>query len=105
MTLRMSGYHVIEAEHAGDAIERVEPVRRLDLLVAAVNLRGMDGADLASMLRMTHKQLRVIFTPDRADDEPVLGPNMHVLMKPFTCAKLMDTLAPFRPASGRIQAA
>ncbi len=87
--LRESGYHVLSAPSAGEALElaRRHP-GRLDLLVTDIVMPDMHGPALARTLSPLRPQMKLLFVSGYSekdiDEQGVLGQAMVVLQKPFT---------------------
>lgn len=103
-----SGYRVIEAASAEDAlaeIERAEITRAevvargggIDLLIADLMLPGMDGRALAAEIRRRRAGLPVILVSGYADgdagDGKVVGDGVRFLEKPFSLADLLAAVS------------
>jgi signal transduction histidine kinase/ActR/RegA family two-component response regulator len=91
--LQELGYQVRVANDAQQALDQLEALPRLDLLVTDVGLPGLNGRQLAEMAQQQRPGLPVLFltgyakgAASRAD---FLGPNMKLLTKPFA----LDALA------------
>jgi PAS domain S-box-containing protein len=86
--LQKQGYHIVEAGSAGEALERVAKLARLDLLFTDVVLsKGMNGPDLAREIHRRWPDVRVLFTSGYAQN-PLIGsglPSGHhdMLPKPY----------------------
>jgi PAS domain S-box-containing protein len=91
--LRISGYSVVEARHAGEALlicERAsEPI---DLMVTDVVMPQMSGRHLAERLAPLQPNMRVLFMSGHTDDavirHGVKNAIMTFIQKPFTPAAL-----------------
>jgi PAS domain S-box-containing protein len=60
--LRKQGYKVMEARNAADALDRLDGMQRLDLLIANVDLQdGMNGQELAQEVCRQRTQTRLLF--------------------------------------------
>jgi CheY-like chemotaxis protein len=93
--LRSSGYNVLEASTAAEALEAVREHRgELDVLLTDIVMPGLRGTELARRVAMTHPRLQVIYMsgyPGEFQDEP-LPPNSTFLQKPFRFATLLEQL-------------
>lgn len=58
MTLNNSGYHVIEAAHGKEALEKLEQ-ERVHLVISDVNMPVMNGIDFLSQMK-NHPRLKYI---------------------------------------------
>ncbi|WP_448664248.1 response regulator [Sphingomonas sp. CJ20] len=84
-TLEQAGAEVFEA---GSGVEGVELVRaqRPDLLVVDFAMPGMNGAEVATMLRGDNIRLPVLVVTGFAQSaslDAIAAPNVHILKKPF----------------------
>jgi signal transduction histidine kinase/CheY-like chemotaxis protein len=90
--LRARGYRVLPAGDGLEAQRVAEEAEALDLLVADVQMPGLDGRELAAVLRATRPELRVLYISGRADvaaqgeEAPPAGTDF--LPKPFTPSQL-----------------
>jgi CheY-like chemotaxis protein len=92
------GLGIIEAADAADALQAIEAGPAIHLLVTDVGLPGLNGRQLADLVRQRHPGLPVLLITGYAGDaiDPAaLPPGIELLHKPFT----LDALA------SRVQAA
>jgi len=94
MTARMlesSGYRVITARSAEDALELLNDYPDVALVITDVVMPGMNGADLAARLGALRPGVQVLFVSGYTDDK--LGPVLsmggaHFLAKPYSVTML-----------------
>lgn len=86
------GYRHYQAGNSIEALAILDSDKKIDLMVSDVGLPGMDGRQLATLAQASREGLKVLLVTgyaekakERAD---FLGPNMDILLKPFT----LDTL-------------
>ena len=84
--LRRQGYEVVTAADGIEALERMEEAR-FDMLLTDIMMPRMDGFELAESVRLTDKNLPIIFMTAK-DDKPsqMLGYNLGIddyVVKPF----------------------
>ena len=84
--LRRQGYEVVTAADGIEALERMEEAR-FDMLLTDIMMPRMDGFELAESIRLTDKNLPIIFMTAK-DDKPsqMLGYNLGIddyVVKPF----------------------
>lgn len=81
------GYNVHVAEDADDALALLPSIVGLDLLVTDVGLPGLNGRQLADIVRQSLPELPVLFMTGYAANVPTragfLGPGMSMIPKPF----------------------
>ncbi|MBI4425732.1 MAG: CHASE domain-containing protein [Elusimicrobia bacterium] len=92
--LRQSGYKVIEACAAAEAIELLRKTNRpIDLLLTDVIMPGLNGRQLAERLEEQRPGLRVMYmsgyTSGIVGEDGVLGREEPLLRKPFTPEELV----------------
>lgn len=91
------GYRVISARDATEALQRIEHIGPLDLLITDVGLPGMNGRQLAEVIQQRKPGLPVLFLTGYAegaiDSAGFLGTDMQLLTKPFTVEALARQLA------------
>jgi PAS domain S-box-containing protein len=87
------GYSAVEAQNAETAIDLLQSGGPLDLMVTDVGLPGMNGRQLAEIVREYYPDLPVLFMTGYAPGAKVraefLAPGMEMIEKPF----LVDALA------------
>jgi CheY-like chemotaxis protein len=88
MCLRKDGYFVLEASNGSEALNVVEQVGRVDLVVTDVVMPVMKGTELAQRLREKFPTLRFIFVSGYVVHDE-LGPNAELLQKPFLKGDLL----------------
>lgn len=85
------GYEVVEAMSAEDALQLLRGGLAPDLLVTDHLMPGMNGTDLARVVRAEHPRTRVLLISGYAENEGV-EPGLPRLTKPFRKAELADSL-------------
>jgi PAS domain S-box-containing protein len=93
--LQVSGYRVLEARHAAEALALYEQQDApVDLMVTDVVMPEMNGCDLASRLQERRPDLRVLFMSGYTDNavlrHGLLSEGAAFLQKPFTAAALAN---------------
>ena len=84
ITLESSGYTVLAAADAAEALRLAEPPgRTIALLVSDVMMPGMTGPDLARRLRASRAGLEVLLVSGYSRDSELLDPRVAFLQKPF----------------------
>jgi CheY-like chemotaxis protein len=87
--LRDLGYRVLEAEEGAAALRLVQAGTHLDLLVSDVGLPGgMNGRQLADLVRERHPDLPVILITGYAAGQEMSG--VDIVHKPFDPVTLAD---------------
>ncbi|MBI0473859.1 hybrid sensor histidine kinase/response regulator [Sphingomonas sp. MA1305] len=81
------GFRVRQARDGTAALAELEAMPRLDLLITDVGLPGMNGRDLADLVRARHPALKVLFISGYAGKATMLGDflaeGMELVSKPF----------------------
>jgi PAS domain S-box-containing protein len=101
-TLRDQGYVVLEAEGASSALTFVrEESRPIDLLVTDVAMPGMNGFELADLVRSHRSGMKTLFMSGFPDAEPAdqPAPGYAYLQKPFTPGALAGRVRDLLDAS------
>lgn len=105
-TMQRSGYTVLEARNAGEALLICEQSQQpIQLMVTDIVLPMMSGLQLAKRLKELHPELAVLYMSGYTDElqknSEAIGPAF--LQKPFTAdaltRKVRDLLDLHRPAS------
>jgi PAS domain S-box-containing protein len=86
------GYDVVEASSAEEALERLHRGLRPDLLMTDHLMAGMNGTDLARLVRSEQAEVKVLVVSGYAESEGV-APDLARLAKPFREAELAERLA------------
>ena len=104
--LRKQGYEVVEACDAGEALQAVDRLPRLDLLFTDVVLaNGINGSDLAHQVLCRRPETRILLTSGYAQQIPVVegmvGDGMNLLPKPYRRSELTNRVRELldRPAT------
>jgi len=91
-----SGYQVVEATNAQQALLELHSDREVQLLLSDVGLPGMNGRELADAARALRPALPVLFitgyTERAAVRDEFLGERMSLLPKPFSVHDLLRTV-------------
>lgn len=98
-----SGYQVVEAINAQQALLELHSEREVDLLLSDVGLPGMNGRELADAARALRPHLPVLFVTGYTESAVVrndfLGTGMSLLPKPFSVNELLRSVRQmFNPA-------
>jgi nitrogen-specific signal transduction histidine kinase/CheY-like chemotaxis protein len=91
--LEGAGYSVVEYAAPTAAVEEIDRLGRVDVLLTDVVMPRMSGPELAGTLRRTHPHLKVLFISGYTDQavghQGVFAPDSQFLQKPFTTAALL----------------
>jgi two-component system cell cycle sensor histidine kinase/response regulator CckA len=92
--LESNGYTVLQASGGEAAIRLAKEHGHIDLLITDVVMPGMSGSELASLLRVTSPDFKLLFisgyTGDLISQHGVLENIATLLEKPFTKAALLN---------------
>jgi len=88
--LSKSGASVISARNAGEALLQAEK-KKCDIMVADINLPGMDGLELYARLTM-NRTLKCVFISGRIDSAMKIPAGTTLLEKPFTPWELVASI-------------
>jgi CheY-like chemotaxis protein len=99
-TLRELGYEVLEAEGSSTALTFVQDGNPIDLLLTDIAMPGMNGFELADLIRCHRSGMKTLFMSGYPDPEPLSSKSMTrdygYLQKPFTprmlAARVRDLL-------------
>ena len=101
-TLRNCGFHVVEAEHGLDALEKLK-VEHIDLIVTDLNMPEMDGISLIQCVReqpATRLTPILMLTTEGTKEKINQGKTAGAtgwIMKPFDPDKLVGMVARVLP--------
>jgi CheY-like chemotaxis protein len=91
--LEDAGYVVLEAADGPGALRLLEQGAAVDLIITDVGLPGMNGRQLAELVRQRWPAVQVLFTTGYARNAIVhngtLDPGVELLTKPFTTEALL----------------
>jgi CheY-like chemotaxis protein len=94
--LEPAGYEVLRASSGRDVISRLEAGTAIDLLIADLNMPGMDGAEMVRRIRRTRPRLKVLYVTgfiDSLKDVRPLGATEAFLEKPITVDRLREAVS------------
>lgn len=98
-TLKMSGYHVLEASDARRAITVIDEGGAVDAIIADLNMPGMSGVALARAIRARprHKRTPILMlTVESSDAQKAEARGAGVtgwITKPVDSKLLLETIA------------
>jgi CheY-like chemotaxis protein len=103
--LKRHGYHVLEAENAGEALLICEKhPRTIHLLVTDVIMPKMSGPELAERLRELRPEMLVLYTSGYGDaaiiQHGILDPGVAYLQKPISPGTLVSRVRELLDAHG-----
>ena len=94
--LEGGGYDVIEAVDGVEAVKVLASGRKVDLLMADLEMPNLAGEEMVRQCRVTHPDLKVLYVSgvvDRLlDERPVLWEGEAFLNKPFTPGGLIEAV-------------
>lgn len=86
------GYRAIEASDSSTAIKVLESRQAIDMMISDVGLPGMNGRQLADVVREYHPTVPILFVTGYAENAAIragfLGTNMAMISKPFQVEEL-----------------
>lgn len=91
------GYRVHLAENGQQALDMLDRLGTLDLLITDVGLPGLNGRQLAEIVQQHRPGLPVLFISGYAENAATrsefLGHRMRLMTKPFTLESLAETVS------------
>jgi len=94
--LELAGYRVLQSSDGFDAIARLADGTPLDLLIADLNMPGIDGMEMVNRIRATRPDLKVLFVTghvDRLIEAPRQWDLEAFVEKPFTPGSLREAVS------------
>lgn len=88
----LSGFEVVDAGSAEEALQRLSDMRVLDLLFTDIRLPGMDGWSLATEVRAQHADAPVIYASGNAERQELL-PRSEFVEKPYRPQQIFEVAA------------
>src|SRR5690242_3132829 len=98
--LETAGYTAIPAYSAREAVDLLDEIERIDLVLSDIRMPDVDGFDLLRVLRHRFTRLPIILMsglPITSDD--VVPTGASILKKPFTMVDLQGALRQKLPRS------
>jgi len=92
--LETAGYTAIPAYSAREAVDLLDEIERIDLVLSDIRMPDVDGFDLLRVLRHRFTTLPIILMsglPVTPDD--IVPNGATILMKPFDVAQLQEAIA------------
>ena len=87
--LRLAGFRVVEAANADEALDVLQTIERVDLIITDVRMPGsMDGFSLADLVRSTWPAIKIIITSAHQSASNVRGDAFFG--KPYDPAMVVD---------------
>ena len=86
------GYSVVEAPSAEEALRHIRNGVHPDLLVTDHLMPGMNGIDLARIIRSERPGVKILLVSGYAETEGI-APDLPRLTKPFRSDELAESLA------------
>ncbi len=80
--LEQRNYRVLESASEENALELARSEKHLNLLITDLEIKGGQGTNVASLVRLIHPGIRIIFISGHLQELP--GPNEIALQKPFS---------------------
>ena len=81
--LKSGGHDCLTAANGTEAVALYRSMAsRIDLVLTALTMRGMDGVQAILRIRMSRQDAKIICMTEFPEDRPPKG--THVLMKPFS---------------------
>jgi CheY-like chemotaxis protein len=93
-SLQSLGYSVVEAEDGEGGLEVLRE-KSPDLVLLDYAMPGMNGAEVARIVRGRHPDLPIVFVTGYAESEQLeaaLGGDAPILRKPFSLAQLASAI-------------
>ena len=91
--LATAGYEVIAVRNGYEAIERIDGLSSVGLLITDVAMPGLSGADLATRLRTSRPQLKTLFISGYAIGDLGREAGIPYLQKPFMPDELISKVS------------
>jgi CheY-like chemotaxis protein len=92
--LRERGYTVFEAGSGGAALDLLERVPSIDLVLIDFAMPGMSGAEVARRIQARRPAIPVLFVTGFADRAALAGVGeAHIIGKPFIGGELAEKVA------------
>ena len=80
--LEQRNYRVLDSASEENALELARSEKQLDLLITDIEIQGGQGTNVASLVRLIHPGIRIIFISGHLQELP--GMNEIALQKPFS---------------------
>jgi len=104
--LKKAGVSEVETAASGEeALGKMLPGERLDVLILDQNMPGMTGVQLMAKVRDRYPDLPILFSsgqPDIENWESLKQPRVGVIAKPFTMEEIQEKLTRFTSGSNSV---
>jgi CheY-like chemotaxis protein len=93
--LRGSGYRVLEAASAAEALALAEKQGCIDLMITDIEMKGMSGTDLGAAIAKARPGIEILYVsgyPNEYSSETREQERAVFLQKPFTAPALLSTI-------------
>ena len=95
--LKNKGYTILEARTGEQAMDIMRDAPDVDLMITDMMMPGMDGATLASLIRVERPEIKVLlisgYSEEVARGEVLDTPDIHFLPKPFSLGQLASRVS------------
>ncbi len=91
LSLEQCGYQVLAVANGHEAIAMAQNLSRIDLVIADLELHGLQGPAVVSSLRAMTGYMPVVYVSERA--EGLVGVADPILRKPFLCGEWLNAVA------------
>ena len=95
--LKNKGYTILEARTGEQALDIMRDAPDVDLMITDMMMPGMDGATLASLIRVERPEIKVLlisgYSEEVARGEVLDTPDIHFLPKPFSLGQLASRVS------------
>jgi len=91
--LELAGYSAIPAYSAREAVDLLDDVERIDLVLSDIRMPDVDGFDLLRVLRHRSPSLPIILMSGLAvTSDDIVPSGATILMKPFSANELQEAI-------------
>jgi two-component system, cell cycle sensor histidine kinase and response regulator CckA len=91
--LELGGYSAIPAYSAREAVDLLDDVKRIDLVLSDIRMPDVDGFDLLRVLRHRSPSLPIILMSGLAvTSDDIVPSGATILMKPFSAKELQEAI-------------
>ena len=91
--LELAGYSAIPAHSAREAVDLLDDVERIDLVLSDIRMPDVDGFDLLRVLRHRSPSLPIILMSGLAvTSDDIVPSGATILMKPFSANELQEAI-------------
>lgn len=90
--LSRAGYRLCLAIDGVDGLQKLNELKRVDLLLTDLAMPGLNGVQLAERAHAIHRGIKIIYATGSQDCFPEFREDIRCVLKPFTVEELLKAV-------------